>query len=468
MKISLTGTDAIQVRESGVEVSGKEILDAAPDDVKAKAHRDAIQLIPPNKAGDVYNMQMAGTVLYDVAVRDNKVKSDGKLQCVFCSDGLVDRLIVEDNTLDTNSDHFISVSMLSGTIRNNRNSAGELVPVRLFPLRVGGNSDGKLNVYIVSFKNKQYEYAPVSDIVKDDTLDHVTDHRFGEGRRANSVYLHDFDLIAFQEAVVASNATPDQMRELAFKFGSKEEVVMAPMKGLTPYEVGQLQQGQRELKGGMNNPVIVEYFKATSYHATEDSTPWCSAVHCWVHEQAGVAHTKSAAACSWKDWGTALKKPVKGCTIVADHGNGRGHVGFYVGETSDAYVIMGGNQNDEYNVIHYPKSATYKWFFRKRKTSVNSKTNWAAGTGAAGGASIVAPSATELLKDDPVVEEKPTVPPVSEQICEMQECPVKIPEGYKAVPEDVYEIGLGIGLTLIGLGLFVIYERCKKINLLGV
>lgn len=194
----------------------------------------------------------------------------------------------------------------------------------------------------------------------------------------------------------------------------------------------------------------------------------CSASHCYMHEQAGYAHTKSAAALSWKDWGVAIDKPTKECTIVADYGNGKGHVGFFMGETSYAYIIMGGNQGDAYCVAHYPKNAAYRWYFRKSKRAVNSKTNWTAGTGALAGGGITVPAIMEKLKPAPVVEDKPAVPTVSEQICEMQQCPIKIPEGYKAVPQEIYSVALAVGAALLVGSLFIMYERCKKIKAFGI
>lgn len=221
MKIQLTGTDAIQIRESGSVFNEYEIIDAAPDDVKQLAHRDGMQFIPV-RPGNVWNTQFAGAIIDDVSVKNSVIKSDGKLQCIFCSDGGVRGATIENNILQTNGRHFISLSMLSGEIRNNRDTHGNLVPIRLFPMRIGGNSDGTLNVYILSFKDNQYEYSPVEEIVKDTSLSHVTDHRFGQGRRANSIYLHDFDLNAFVEETEKQQLSADEMRSLALNYGSQD------------------------------------------------------------------------------------------------------------------------------------------------------------------------------------------------------------------------------------------------------
>lgn len=491
--IKLTGTDAIQVRRDGDTYTGVAVVDNADKHTKQKAHRDAWQLIPdPDDAME--NAQFAGAMIDGISITNCKAESDGKLQLIFQSDGGCTNVNFQDNTLDTNGKHFISVVAFSGIIKNNRDSKGNLVPIQLFPLRLGGNSDGKLNVFVLSFKNG-IEYAPVSSIVKDKTLDHVTDYRFGDNRRKDSIYLHNFDLEGYWNKVQERQLTADEMRSLALSYGDKEEV-MIPRKKSSPFEIGQLQLGQHELKGEKDNPVIVEYFKATSYHATDDETPWCSAVHCWVHEEAGVGHTKSAAALSWLDWGTPLEKPEKNCTIIADHGNGRGHVGFYIGETETTYLIMGGNQGDEYNVIHYSKATPKGWHFRKQKTAFNSKTNiTAVGTGAVGlgtlGTSVLnelgisIEDYNELMKprvstiDNTEVNEKPKVKPKTEITtiengeyktlsCSELSCGTEVPEGYTVIPNGLYDAGMFIGVVLIGFAIFTIKERLKKINGFGI
>lgn len=220
--IRLTGTDALQVRKSGEEVRNITIVDEAPAEVKKKAHRDGVQFIPERTL--MFNTQFAGAVIDNLVVEDTKIESDGLLQCLFISDGAI-RATIRNNTLDTAGQHYISLCLLSGEIENNRDAAGNLVPVRLFPMRWGGNSDGKLNVYILSFKNPKYRYHPVSDIVKDETLHHVTDHRFGKGRRKDSIYLYNFDIDAAIAETELKQLTADQMRDMAIKYGSLDEPI---------------------------------------------------------------------------------------------------------------------------------------------------------------------------------------------------------------------------------------------------
>lgn len=48
----------------------------------------------------------------------------------------------------------------------------------------------------------------------------------------------------------------------------------------------------------------------------------------------------------WGTWGIMLPKPIPGCVVVFER-KGGGHVGFYMGETTDGYLeILGGNQGN--------------------------------------------------------------------------------------------------------------------------
>lgn len=123
---------------------------------------------------------------------------------------------------------------------------------------------------------------------------------------------------------------------------------------------GELQQA--EVPGPGNNPRIVEYFKATTYHATADAVPWCSAFLNWVMAKAGVKGSGSAAAISWLHWGLDLgEHPRLGCVVVFEH-----HVSLYVGPDPqfDNHIrCEGGNQSDRVKVSSYPLEdvLSYRW-----------------------------------------------------------------------------------------------------------
>lgn len=124
--------------------------------------------------------------------------------------------------------------------------------------------------------------------------------------------------------------------------------------------------GQREVAGGADNQRILEYFRATTFPATHDEVPWCSAFANWCLSQSGITGTRSAAAKSWTAWGAA-SVPEPGAIIVLQHqagpdaatGSASGyHVGFYLSQDSTHIHLLGGNQGDSVKESAFPL-ATY-------------------------------------------------------------------------------------------------------------
>lgn len=123
--------------------------------------------------------------------------------------------------------------------------------------------------------------------------------------------------------------------------------------------------GQKEWPGDwQNNPVIVEMFKYTTYKATKDEVPWCSAaVNKWM-AKAGILGSKSAAAVSWLNWGTDLgDEPEVGCVVVFEWPSGGHHVSLYVGGSDNTIQCLGGNQSDMVKISDYPVYSvmSYRW-----------------------------------------------------------------------------------------------------------
>ena len=150
---------------------------------------------------------------------------------------------------------------------------------------------------------------------------------------------------------------------------------------LTHMEIAMGELGQQEIFGAEDNERIVGYFTAVSYRATDDETPWCAAFANWVLMEAGIARTESAAALSFAKWGVKTTKPKYGDIVVFDHGNGRGHVGFFMGSDGKNVSVLGGNQNNQVNITKFALGRVAH--FRTCKTAWASKTVWAAGTVAA-------------------------------------------------------------------------------------
>lgn len=121
--------------------------------------------------------------------------------------------------------------------------------------------------------------------------------------------------------------------------------------------------GTNEIRGGRDNPRVVEYHQATSLRASNDETAWCSSFVNWTMGQAGVQGTNSAAARSWLNWGQAV--PINaanvrpGDVIVFPRGNNpaRGHVAIVSEVLANGNVrVVGGNQGvrgENYDGVTY-------------------------------------------------------------------------------------------------------------------
>lgn len=142
----------------------------------------------------------------------------------------------------------------------------------------------------------------------------------------------------------------------------------APRPGgplLAPWvPVAAAELGVRETRGG-ETPRILEYHATTSLRASEDEVPWCSAYACWVMEQVGLHHPRSARARSWEAWGVEVG-PTFGAIAVLTRGtpgSGQGHVGFLLHADERRVWLLGGNQSNAVSVASYPREQliTCRW-----------------------------------------------------------------------------------------------------------
>lgn len=182
--------DAIRITQSGV-CEGNIIDDESGD---MSAHRDAIQLIPNAGYG---RSQFAAALLSDVLVKDNRITSNGALQGIFSSDGLLDNITVTGNVIQTKSQHHITLAgLMGGEIHSNTDGEGNPSKVVLMPLRIGGNP-GTGNVWVLSFSDpSKYAYRPI--IGMDTDSDCVSDLRMEDRSNYANTFLYEFDLDAFR------------------------------------------------------------------------------------------------------------------------------------------------------------------------------------------------------------------------------------------------------------------------------
>jgi uncharacterized protein (TIGR02594 family) len=116
--------------------------------------------------------------------------------------------------------------------------------------------------------------------------------------------------------------------------------------------------GQREQPGDADNARIVAYY-ADVRHADvrHDDVAWCAAFVGACLERVGIGSTRSLLARSYLGWGDTLAEPRFGSIAVLSRGSdpAAGHVGFWLGETADQIVLLGGNQSDAVSVELFAK-----------------------------------------------------------------------------------------------------------------
>ena len=131
--------------------------------------------------------------------------------------------------------------------------------------------------------------------------------------------------------------------------------------------------GTLESKGAANNPTILAwadeigkdagtaYAKWVADWYDKDSIPWCglwAALIMCRADRADQIPSKFLSALEWAKFGKGVGEPMLG-DIVTFKRDGGGHVGLYVGEDSDCYHVLGGNQADSVNVTRIVKGRLY-------------------------------------------------------------------------------------------------------------
>lgn len=108
--------------------------------------------------------------------------------------------------------------------------------------------------------------------------------------------------------------------------------------------------GVREVPGTSNSPTIMGWAQRLGSRVLgmaygSDSVPWCGLFVAQCMAEASLRPPPIAVrAKAWATWGVPCK-PQKGAVLVFER-QGGGHVGFYAGETHNAYQVLGGNQGD--------------------------------------------------------------------------------------------------------------------------
>jgi len=98
--------------------------------------------------------------------------------------------------------------------------------------------------------------------------------------------------------------------------------------------------GTTEVVGPKHNPIILEWAKELNIsYRSDERTPVDSLL----------------SSREWVGYGVKSPEPMLGDILVFSR-NGGGHVGFYVGEDSKRYYVLGGNQGNQVNIVKIAKS----------------------------------------------------------------------------------------------------------------
>ena len=117
--------------------------------------------------------------------------------------------------------------------------------------------------------------------------------------------------------------------------------------------------GVAETPGPNQTARVVGYYADVGHaQVKDDETAWCAAFLGSCLERAGIHGTRSLAARSYLAWGEPLDAFRRGAVAVLSRtaDPALGHVGFLVGQTADAVILLGGNQGNRVCVEAFPRS----------------------------------------------------------------------------------------------------------------
>lgn len=119
--------------------------------------------------------------------------------------------------------------------------------------------------------------------------------------------------------------------------------------------------GTHEVEGDGDNPTIMQWAKELGISWYQhDATPWCGLFMGIVTKRAGDPFdpNKLLSALLWAQYGGEPQQATLGDILVFKR-TGGGHVALYVGEDSEAYHILGGNQADQVDITRISKERLY-------------------------------------------------------------------------------------------------------------
>lgn len=121
--------------------------------------------------------------------------------------------------------------------------------------------------------------------------------------------------------------------------------------------VAQSELGVTEIPGPKHNAKIISWLSKLRAWWSNDETPWCGVFVAHCMQEAGLPYPKLyMQAKAWSSYGSLLQRDrlSQGAILVFSR-KGGGHVGFYVGEDSGYYYVLGGNQGNTVSVAKISK-----------------------------------------------------------------------------------------------------------------
>jgi uncharacterized protein (TIGR02594 family) len=116
--------------------------------------------------------------------------------------------------------------------------------------------------------------------------------------------------------------------------------------------------GLKEIPGPKHNSTIQTWLAKLGAWWRDDETPWCGVFVAHCMREAGLPipqHWMRAKA--WADYGSNLRGThVAPGAILVFARQGGGHVGFYAGEDSTYFYVLGGNQGNAVTISKIAKA----------------------------------------------------------------------------------------------------------------
>lgn len=124
-------------------------------------------------------------------------------------------------------------------------------------------------------------------------------------------------------------------------------------------------KGTKEVLGVGSNQTILNWAADLDIQYSGDDIPWCGlfVAHCIAATlTAEILPTNPLGARQWSTFGDPTT-PRLGAVMVfwrESKTSGKGHVGFYTGESANAYRILGGNQSNQVSLVWVGKDRLLK------------------------------------------------------------------------------------------------------------